>query len=216
MGPAIAGSATSDSGTGTGGSVIAWPARRACDDARVVWTAAIQALDEQILSAARGAPGSLVPLFYVVTMIGGGWGLIAILPFALRPATRRVTLWLLLAIVLNSALVSSIKFLVGRVRPCDALGWCAPILVASPGGHSFPSGHAAGSFVFASFIAAYIPRYAPLAFTWAALVAWSRCVLGVHYPSDVLAGALLGTIVGLAFAHASKRRDTHTRVGVIT
>lgn len=156
----------------------------------------------------------MVLVFYIATMIGGGWGLMAILPFALRRDTRRATLWLLGAIVVNSALVSTIKLLVGRARPCDALGWCAPLLVASPGGHSFPSGHSAGSFVFASFIAARAPRYAPFAFAWAVIVGWSRCVLGVHYPSDVIVGALLGTMVGLGFAHASKRRDAQAPVGV--
>ena len=171
----------------------------------MAWPDGIQVLDEQILASARGAPTMLVPLFHVATVIGGGWGILAILPFAIHAATRAATLWLLAAIVANSALVSSIKAIVGRVRPCDALGWCAPIAVASPGGWSFPSGHAAGSFVFASFIAARAPRFAPLAVAWAAIVAWSRCVLGVHYPSDVLAGSLLGAAVGLAFARASTR-----------
>jgi undecaprenyl-diphosphatase len=92
------------------------------------------------------------------------------------------------------------------VRPCDALGWCAPLAVASPGGGSFPSGHAAGSFAFAAFVAVRAPRWAAPAFVWAALVACSRCVLGVHYPSDVLAGALLGGAVGAIFARESLRR----------
>jgi undecaprenyl-diphosphatase len=187
-------------------------AAAACDDARVAWPHGIQALDEQILASARGAPAALVPLFHVATVIGGGWGLVAILPFAIRAATRTPALWLLAAIVVNSALVSSLKALFGRVRPCDALAWCAPIAVSSPGGWSFPSGHSAGSFVFASFIAARAPKYAPLALAWALVVGWSRCVLGVHYPSDVLAGALLGTAVGFGFARVSARREERADV----
>ena len=167
--------------------------------------AEIQALDERVLRAALGFPAALVPLFHVLTVVGGGWALVALVPFLARQSTRVATAWLLAAITAQSALVSILKALVGRVRPCDALGWCVPLGVASPGGGSFPSGHAAGSFAFAAFVAVRAPRWAAPAFVWAALVAWSRCVLGVHYPSDVLAGALLGSAVGLGFARASLR-----------
>src|SRR6185312_90854 len=123
----------------------------------------------------------------------------------------------LAAIVAQSALVSLIKATVGRVRPCDALAWCPPLGVPSPGGHSFPSGHAAGSFAFAAFVALRAPRWAVPAILWAVLVAWSRVVLGVHYPSDVLAGALLGTAVGIGFARASLRRNADaSRTATVT
>ncbi len=177
----------------------------------VIWPADLQALDEHVLAAAHGAPAALVPLFFVATVIGGGWGLLALVPFLVRRATREVTLWLLGAIVAQSAIVAALKSLVGRVRPCDALGWCAPIDVSSPGGFSFPSGHAAGAFAFAVFIAVRAPRWAAPALAWAVLVAWSRCVLGVHYPSDVAAGAIIGAAVGGAFARAHAKATARTR-----
>jgi undecaprenyl-diphosphatase len=173
----------------------------------VISLADVQALDERVLRAAHGFPAPLVPLFHVLTVVGGGWALCALIPFLVRRATRVATAWLLAAITAQSALVSILKALVGRARPCDALSWCAPIAVLSPGGGSFPSGHAAGSFAFAAFVAVRAPRWAAPAFVWAALVAWSRVVLGVHYPGDVLAGALLGSAVGVAFARASLRRS---------
>ncbi len=171
----------------------------------MTWPAGIQALDERLLLSVHGAPAALVPLFVFATVVGGGWGLVAVVPFAVRQATRALTLWLLSAITATSALVSLIKIVVGRARPCDALGWCNSIAFRSPGGPSFPSGHAAGSFAFAAFISVIAPRWAPLALAWAALVASSRCVLGVHYPSDVLAGAVLGTTVGIVFARRALR-----------
>jgi undecaprenyl-diphosphatase len=172
----------------------------------VTWPADLQALDERVLASAHGAPAALVPLFLAITIVGGGWGLLAIVPFLARAATRVTAAWLLGAIVTQSAIVSTLKALVGRVRPCDALAWCAPLGVPSPGGGSFPSGHAAGSFAFAAFVAAHSPRWAAPAFVWAALAAWSRCVLGVHYPSDVLGGALVGVLVGVVFAKLSLAR----------
>lgn len=167
---------------------------------------ALAELDRSVLRGARDLPGPAISLFYVFTVIGAGWGLFAVLPFLARRATRGATLGLLGAVVATSGTVSALKALVGRVRPCDALGWCTPILVASPGGGSFPSGHAAGSFAFAAFVTMRSPRWAPLALAYAALVAWSRCVLGVHYPSDVVGGAFLGAAIGAAFAVALRRR----------
>ncbi len=170
--------------------------------------ASLQSLDERVLLAARGEPPALVPFFHFLTIVGGGWGLLLLLPFLAKRATRAATAWLLAAVVTQSALVTLLKLAVGRARPCDALGWCVPLGVASPGGWSFPSGHAAGAFTFAAFISLRAPRWAAPAIVWAALTAWSRCVVGVHYPSDVLAGALLGSAVGIGFARASLRRAT--------
>ena len=172
---------------------------------RMLWPSPLQTLDESLLRVALGTPSWLVPIFLVATVLGGGWGLLAIVPFAFPRATRTATLWLLAAIVAQSATVAVLKAVVARVRPCEALAWCVPLVVVSPGSHSFPSGHATGSFAFAAFIALRAPRWAAPAFAFAALVAWSRCVLGVHYPSDVLAGALLGGLIGAGFAWASLR-----------
>lgn len=167
--------------------------------------AALQLLDEGILRHARGAPPALLPMFFGATVVGGGWALFALLPFAWHRSTRRSTLWLLAAVTATSSVVSVLKAIFARVRPCDALAWSAPIAIASPGGGSFPSGHAAGSFAFAAFVSLRAPRFGPGVVVYAAVVAWSRCVLGVHYPSDVVAGAMLGTLMGAIFARVSRR-----------
>jgi undecaprenyl-diphosphatase len=166
---------------------------------------ALRALDEALLHAGRGSPAWAAPLFVVVTMVGGGWGLFGLLPLLRRPSARPWVLWLLCALSANSAAVGLIKALVGRVRPCDALAWCAPLMISSPGGPSFPSGHAAGAFAFATFVARLRPAFAAPALLFAVAVAWSRCFLGVHYPSDIACGAVLGSLFGLTFASLALR-----------
>ena len=164
----------------------------------------VQNFDVSVLQLARGKPEWAVPIFHVFTVIGGGWPLLWLIPFAIQRRTRATALWLTGAVLLTSSLVNVIKELVGRVRPCNALGWCSAIEVAWPGGYSFPSGHAAGSFAFAGFVAVRVPRWTLVAGIYAAIVAWSRCVLGVHYPSDVLTGAVLGTMIGVVVGRVSR------------
>jgi undecaprenyl-diphosphatase len=70
-------------------------------------------------------------------------------------------------------------------------------LVALPSSHSFPSGHAATSFACATVLAGLAPRYRVAWVVLAAAIAYSRVYNGVHWPLDVLAGAVLGVLVGL-------------------
>lgn len=57
---------------------------------------------------------------------------------------------------------------------------------------SFPSGHTMAAFLVAGQIGQFYPEWYPLALVWSSLVGLSRVVLGVHFPSDIVAGALLG------------------------
>ena len=145
-----------------------------------------------------------------MSWVGGGWGLLVLVPFLFRRSTRMAVVWLLLCELVVSALGGAIKGLIERRRPCDALGWCPPVIGFSPGGYSFPSGHAAGSFVFAAFVSTLRPRYAPYLFAFAVCVACSRVVLGLHYPSDVTGGAILGGLFGWAAARLYLR--VHSKV----
>jgi undecaprenyl-diphosphatase len=98
-----------------------------------------------------------------------------------------------------SVVVSPMKDLFGRTRPPDAQAGLDS-LVAVPDNASFPSGHSATAFAAATAIALISPRMRPYALAVAAGVALSRVYLRVHYPLDVLAGALLGAAVGALVA----------------
>jgi undecaprenyl-diphosphatase len=98
-----------------------------------------------------------------------------------------------------STVVTPLKDLFGRDRPPDAQPGLDS-LVAVPENASFPSGHSATAFAAATAIALISPRMRPYALAIAAGVALSRVYLRVHYPLDVLAGALLGVAVGALVA----------------
>ncbi len=79
-------------------------------------------------------------------------------------------------------------------------------LVAVPHSDSFPSGHTATSFACATVLSAAFPRAAPGFFLLAAAIGFSRIYVGVHWPLDVLGGAILGVAVGLAVVRLARSR----------
>jgi membrane-associated phospholipid phosphatase len=106
---------------------------------------------------------------------------------------RRRGRWLRATTCVGGAylLSTSIKLAIGRRRPVIE---DLPHLMATPTGLSFPSSHSTSSFAAAQAFGRLVPR-TPLLGA-AAAMAFSRLYLGVHYPSDVAAGAALGTVLG--------------------
>ena len=96
--------------------------------------------------------------------------------------------------LLSSAVFSTVlKYTINRERPFVTYPFIQKI--GEGGSPSFPSGHTTCSFAMATSLSLTYPKWYVIApsFVWASSVAYSRMHLGVHYPSDVLVGAILGS-----------------------
>jgi undecaprenyl-diphosphatase len=94
-------------------------------------------------------------------------------------------------------ITSLCKYVVQRDRPPAVVLDPEP-LVGVPTTSSFPSGHTSTSFACAYVISRLAPRLTVFVYVLAALIGFSRIYVGVHYPLDVLAGAVLGLVVARA------------------
>lgn len=92
-----------------------------------------------------------------------------------------------------------LKDIIARVRPCHVIE-DARMLVSCKGSYSFPSAHAVNNFALAVFMLRLFPKYKWILLIVASLVALSRPYIGVHYPSDIVAGALIGSAIGYLFS----------------
>lgn len=119
---------------------------------------------------------------------------------------------LILTIVITDQGSNIIKDLVGRPRPCndDVLSQYVHLLLnRCPSSKSFTSNHAANHFGAAYMLyytlKPYLKNWAYLFFVWAATVAYGQVYVGVHYPLDVISGAVFGSLVGCGTAYLFNR-----------
>ncbi len=121
---------------------------------------------------------------------------------------NKTWIWLLFVIItitLSDQLNSHfLKDVFGRLRPCNdpIIRYKEILRIASrPQSASFPSSHAVNHFAVGVYffvtLKKYLGRWAWLLIFWAASVCYAQVYVGVHYPVDVLAGAIVGTIIGL-------------------
>jgi membrane-associated phospholipid phosphatase len=121
------------------------------------------------------------------------WLVIGLAAAALDGRRRAEWLRATRSVVVAYALNTLLKTVVRRKRPhLERL----PALISTPTSLSFPSAHASSSFAAARAFSALLPGRAPPLYAGATAMALSRVYLGVHYPSDIAAGAVLGTLVG--------------------
>jgi undecaprenyl-diphosphatase len=153
-------------------------------------------IERWVVHHRAGFPDDVFVALSRVGTLGLVWVAIALL---LALVWRRPGLFFLVVAADSAAdlLALALKRLVDTDRP--PIRYPEPhALVRVPQDHSFPSGHAATSFACATVLASFAPRLAVPLYLLAAAIAYSRVYVGVHYPLDVLAGALLG--VGVATA----------------
>ncbi len=113
---------------------------------------------------------------------------------------------ILLIVVTDQTGYRILKEFFERVRPCNALS-DAITPIGCAGGFSFPSNHAVNNFAAAVFLLRLFPNYKWIFLVVATLVSLSRIYLGVHYPSDVIGGALIGATFGYLFSIAALKLE---------
>ncbi|MCH8330324.1 MAG: phosphatase PAP2 family protein [Bacteroidetes bacterium] len=127
----------------------------------------------------------------------------------------KIILLSVLCVTLTDQISSSlIKPLIGRLRPCHELADQIRLLVNCGAGYSFVSSHAANHFGFAVLISIFLGEkwkwVWPTALSWAVIVSYSQVYVGVHYPLDIIGGALLGAVIGWSVSRlmnlASRKR----------
>jgi undecaprenyl-diphosphatase len=118
---------------------------------------------------------------------------------------RTVALLTILVIAASDQISAHLlKPLFSRTRPPYALE-SVRLLVDTTRSFSFPSVHASNAFAVAAFVSSFYPRTKIALYILAALLAYSRVYVGVHFPSDVLGGAALGLVLGFSGAIAAQR-----------
>lgn len=149
----------------------------------------------------------LMPL---ITRLGDGgifWILCAVVLLCI-PKTRKTGLSMGVALLLGLVIGNLfLKNVVARIRPYD-INNGIELLVARLTDYSFPSGHTLASFEGAVVLMIRHRRWGIPALILAVLIAFSRLYLYVHYPSDVLAGALLGTAIAFLACYLTDRLYT--------
>ena len=141
--------------------------------------------------------GALDALMPKITALGNG-GIVWVAAAAAMTVSKKYRKYgvAMFAALVAGVLVGNVclKHLVARARPC----WLetVPLLIVNPTDYSFPSGHTLSSVIGACVLTAANRKFGWCAIPLAALIAFSRLYLFVHFPSDVLASVLIGTALG--------------------
>lgn len=136
--------------------------------------------------------------FKTITYFGGTKGIFVLIGILLLffKKTRVCGICILSSMAIGAIITNlTLKPLVARDRPCW-INDTVTLLINRPEDYSFPSGHSQSSFAASTAIFLNNKRWGIASYVVAALIAFSRLYLYVHFPTDVLVGILLGLIIG--------------------
>lgn len=182
--------------------------QRSSDQEDVACSSLFALIDQAELAMVDAAASNarqlrLQPLAAFVTRAGNGWGYVFAVLFALLVGSDhalRASATAMASLVVSFCFYPSLKQSLRRRRPCEYDR--SLVLTLSPiDRYSFPSGHAMTAAAFAvPFVMFGSAACGALVTVGWLLVSWSRVALGHHYPSDIVAGSILGGVVALTFA----------------
>jgi undecaprenyl-diphosphatase len=176
------------------------PAAGRTDDG---WVQELARLDSAVYAAIAGAPTPRLDDALRLLAAAADYSRLSIATAAVMGLTggtagRRASVGGLASVAVTSAVVNLLVKPLGRRRRPDRSAASVPLArqVPMPDSRSFPSGHTAAAVAFASGASRSLPAVGAPLYVLAALVSYSRVHTGVHFPGDVLAGALIGVVVG--------------------
>lgn len=138
----------------------------------------------------------LMVIFTYLGSAGFIWILIALILFVSNKSKKygiAMMVSLLLCLIIGNI---TLKPIVDRIRPCD-VNTAINLLIKHPTDASFPSGHTMSSFAAAVSLLYYDKKKGLLALILATIISFSRLYLYVHYPTDILAGIIIGIIIAI-------------------
>ena len=139
----------------------------------------------------------MTPIWKVITSLGdAGWFWILLTIILLIPKkTRKIGIASAISLVIGVIITNvALKNIVARTRPYEVVEGLT-LLVGKAHDYSFPSGHSCASFASAFAIYKTAPKkYGIAALVLASLIAFSRLYVGIHYPTDVIAGVVIGIV----------------------
>lgn len=158
---------------------------------------------------------TITPIMTFITHMGNAGAIWIILSciLCINKKTRRVGILSLIALV-ASFLIDNIilKNLVARIRPYELVSK-VQCLIEKQNDYSFPSGHTGSAFAAAMVMFFKLPKkYSIWCVIFAFIIGFSRLYLGVHYPSDVIMGAVIGTIIAIIVVKLERFIEMRERV----
>jgi undecaprenyl-diphosphatase len=108
---------------------------------------------------------------------------------------KKLAFLLIVSIAAGALFIYPLKFLIDRARPYETIE-SARLLTPNEYDPSFPSGHAEMSLLAATVVSRFHPEYAKYLYAFSFIVVLSRVYVGVHFPGDVVAGMIIGIIIG--------------------